>query len=416
MKLLFFLTFLLFYAPSVFSQNAEISVERGAFVKNFIDLFDSSSELPLEIRRTYDSTSKHTGLFGRGTCSLWEDRLTQIHKDQINFYPCGFGQNVQFQRSGQIFKSEIGFLKQTDAGFLLIDPQGLKREFSSDGKLTAWYYDSAQRGEIKWLKDGSIHIQSAAVVWKASVNSEGLIESVIGPRGQSQYKYKNKMLISMKNQWGTSQQYKYDQQQRVVGIQYSDKTSETIVYNNANQVSKYVGRNGCIESYDRKSNFHQDQMILTVEKKCSGQSVNKKTWTLAVVKGVVQKQTVSESLQKKKDSYGRVSSVDTRDYKLLLEYDKKAILPSVLVKMNKRKGVLGRYKLLFDRQGRVVEIEVNGIAQKKYQYNQLNDVIAVIQQDARQPASSMSKDIRQSVKSEILWVEVAQLLKLAGFR
>lgn len=400
--------FFTFLVSVGFSQNSEISLERGAFVKNFLDLYDAGSILPLELRRTFDSTSKHVGFFGKGSCSFWEDRVVFVHKELIKFFPCGFGDAVVFNLRNNFFRSKMGFLKKKEDGFLLIEPQGLKREFDSRGRLSRWCYQGNACGEFEWKNDQLAQIKSGSVSWKIKQNSKGRITEVTGPNGKASYFYNQDLLVRAVNQWGTDQKFSYDKKQQLIEISYSDRSKEKISYNSVGQVSQFSRRDGCTEKYDRQSNLRGSEMIVKARLDCPGRPFKEDRWVLSKQREKLNSLTAQQGILKQKDALGRVSSINLRDNKINLVYEGKRILPQKIQRLGKDGLKLSEYNIKYSKNGSILSIERLEPVKEKFTYSPEGKSLF---KEKRQPAQSHNG----VSDGDLAWIDVAQILEMAGF-
>lgn len=125
--------------------------------------------------------------------------------------------------------------------------------FDIDGKLLKGYdkYNHL-KFQIIYSKTGLIQqiigADNAPLVF--TFNNDGFVTSIKGSKGTSIYTYAGKNLISSNDVEKNYYRHRYDSSYNMVGIDYTDSTSLTIVYNdNTFFVEKIIDRDGSISTY-----------------------------------------------------------------------------------------------------------------------------------------------------------------------
>lgn len=82
-------------------------------------------------------------------------------------------------------------------------------------------------------------------------NRNGQLEKISNGRGlNAYYRFKGDDLVSMKNMWGKTYEYQYDNFHNMIGVDFPDNTKLTMRYDNARDwIRTYTNRKGCTESY-----------------------------------------------------------------------------------------------------------------------------------------------------------------------
>lgn len=108
------------------------------------------------------------------------------------------------------------------------------------------------------------------------------VKQISGPSGlKAEYKYKGELLTEIKNSWGNTFKYEYDELYNIVKILYPDKTFVALTYNKEKDwVTSFRDRKGCVENYtyidgekDPLNNYKSE-----VIKKCENKVTNKSTF------------------------------------------------------------------------------------------------------------------------------------------
>lgn len=163
-------------------------------------------------------------------------------------------------------------------------PGGTYQKFDKDGKLIQMSdrsgnfirltYQGPRLTRITDNKGSSLNLQYAP-------NSKH-VQRVTGPAGlKAEYKYKGELLVSVKNGWGNTFTYEYDDLYNLTKVSYPDKSFVALTYNKEKDwVTSFRDRKGCVEKYvyvdgssDPLNNYRSD-----VTKTCGGKITNKSTF------------------------------------------------------------------------------------------------------------------------------------------
>ncbi len=163
-------------------------------------------------------------------------------------------------------------------------PAGTYQKFDKDGRLiqmsdrTGNFVKLAyQSGKLVRMTDN----KGASLNFRYVPNSK-YVKTVIGPSGlKADFTYKGELLTEVKNAWGNTFKYEYDDLYNLTKVAYPDKTFVALTYNKEKDwVTSFRDRKGCVEAYvyadgasDPLNNYKSD-----VTKKCDGKITNKSTF------------------------------------------------------------------------------------------------------------------------------------------
>lgn len=306
-----------------------------------IDIPSAANQFKLKVDRTYNSRSLYDGIFGFGWCSDFETRLEITPEGNIRLIECGSGAETvympqEFNRKD--IDRTIGLLmpkiKQTqslDEKSLkalqeeLVSNQRLRSKYATDFKIRVepkegmQYYANGREVEkfvyakgiytrtlvsgtqMRFNNQGNLtHIYDASGNYlkfdyekdlvKEVIDNNGRklsfkyynnkkVKSITGPNGTTaEYKFENLDDLSwVKNQWGNTYQFDYDDRHNLTKVQYPDKTTVQLVYNQEKDwVSKFIDRDKCSEEYNYELSKTDPKMHYwsTVKKVCRKEVVN----------------------------------------------------------------------------------------------------------------------------------------------
>lgn len=160
---------------------------------------------------------------------------------------------------------------------------GTSQKFDIEGRLTAMYDKNGN-----WLK-----LNYNAGVLREVIDNTGKklsfthypnkrVKSIVGPnKARADYKFKVEDLAEVKNMWGNTYRYQYDETHNLTRIEFPDGTFKALTYNQKNDwVMSFTDRavNGvaCTESYKYEMDKEnpRDHFWSTAVKKCGKEIKN----------------------------------------------------------------------------------------------------------------------------------------------
>jgi Domain of unknown function (DUF6531) len=264
--------------------SAAVNMWSGGFQKTWTDL-EFSGRSSLSLKRNYNSRSMTTGLFGFGWClEDLEARLKPLTDDNwrlvtclgpVDFVKQGNGEWVHELSGSMLLKTPMGLERKTEDGGSQIFSMsgGLERIRRPNGEILAVTRDSQGRPEriasslgpqIKIVYDPQ---NSRVVRVEASENVTGKISKLA-------YRYKEGNLTEAADEAASLFLYSYDAFHNLTRTDYSDKTFETLNYDDAqDHVSRIRTRDNCVETYQFQTP-EKEHLVSTAEKSCAGQKIS----------------------------------------------------------------------------------------------------------------------------------------------
>ena len=253
MKLLFILMFITLLFP-IFA-SAIMDTRNGNFSDTWVDLIVPNSGYDTQIKRTYNSRTLFTGIFGFGWCSELESMVEVTADENIRLTECGGGLELLFkpkdftyQKTQKLISKIIEEVKKKN--------KALKANYYTElrSKLE---YDSALRAEFA-RQLGIKGTLSKTKVFYADgrkdeqITIEGKFYARALPNGtREKYDVKSGMLKLV-----------YDQNGNYINIKHKGKKIDSLVDNRGNKlqfkygaggkVSSIVGPNGLSVTYKHK--------------------------------------------------------------------------------------------------------------------------------------------------------------------
>lgn len=323
------------------STQALVDMKNANFIDYWVDMVVPGKKSELSLTRTYSSRSLYTGLFGFGWCSEVESRLEFTKEGNLRLHECHkkardyepSSQNVKFLKVH--VKKLISLLKKKPKLFRKYNVKNLNDSLMKDASLRT---KLATLAGYKWpptpgliylhnnLYNDRIVFDGSSFVWnrkkrhKGTFNQSGLltqlvtnekqhiylvhgkskIKSVSNKEGKkisffydnngrlSQVRGENRLtavytfstsdLIRVKNAWGNQYTYHYDSLHNLTHIEYPDKKSRKISYNEKRDwVVAYEDRETCKEVFKFILSKHDPQNNYTSSSKktCGRKLVSK---------------------------------------------------------------------------------------------------------------------------------------------
>lgn len=322
-----------------FSAQAVVDLKNANYSDSWTDIIAPGTGFDLRIQRTYNSRTLFNGMFGFGWCSDFETTIDITPDNTIKLTECGGGLEIVYSKSAskssvddsvnEILKayktqrkasnSELKALKKkivadaslrnslakklkvsgkTDKGVtykangkefenIVYDGKsytrtladGTKQVFDKDGYLVGLY--DKNRNYLKINRKGET-IKNVVDNNGRQLNfkfKKGRLHQIVGPNNtKATYKFKGEDLALVKNMYGNTYTYEYDDLHNLTKMNYPDKTSKIITYNQKRDwVTSFTNRKKCKETYDYKLNSKDPYSNYSSEvvKVCKGKVVNK---------------------------------------------------------------------------------------------------------------------------------------------
>jgi YD repeat-containing protein len=158
---------------------------------------------------------------------------------------------------------------------------GTKERYSTNGTLDAKYDRNGNYLKFDYQK-GLLTAVTDNKGRKLTIKTSPLtkkIEQIVGPNGlKVTYKHKGEDLESVKNSWGNTYTYDYDDLHNVTKIVFPDKTTRELKYNkDKDWVIGFKNRKNCNETYNYQTDPKDpiNHYWSTVLKKCGKKVTNK---------------------------------------------------------------------------------------------------------------------------------------------
>lgn len=277
------------------SSFAVVDMKNSNFSDSWTDIKLPSSGYDLRIKRTYNSRSLFSGIFGFGWCSDYETKLEVTAESGIRVTECGGGMQISYTAKNhnpkavkQTIKKIIAGIRKTNKSISSSELKKLEKELAYDqnlrialekrldlnGKVKAGttYRAIGRESETVVLK-GNEYVRNLANGTFQKFNSKGLLthmydrnrnyirisykgdrilkvsdnngrqlifsynsqkklKSISGPNNiKVEYKFKGEDLTYAKNQWKDVFTYQYDDLHNLTKFTLPDNTYKAITYN-----------------------------------------------------------------------------------------------------------------------------------------------------------------------------------------
>lgn len=213
----------------------------ASFKTEFIDLQIDG----LTLSRSYDSRSTYSGLFGFGWCSTLDTELIQTNRG-FNIRECGTRKPAtadlkpKLENNSYVVKQNDGVLLRfaLDNGRLT----GLQSPGHTEVQILRARRNLPRRdatGEGDKRNQVLLELDDSGRVIRIEAATRA--DFLYGPEGN---------LLSTKNAWSNTYNYKYDRLHNLTEVAYPDNTKETLTYDtDFDRVTSFQGRNSCKEIY-----------------------------------------------------------------------------------------------------------------------------------------------------------------------
>lgn len=298
-----------------------VDMKNSNYAESMIDLTSSGTGYALKVQRYYNSRSVFNGIFGFGWCSDFETTIEKMPEGRLKLSECGAGQEVIYspnqysnadldgaidqiiayykkstrgatgeavdtlktqlreypdlrarwakeagiqsdgEKKGTVYSAdniEVEKIVFDGKEFIRNLPDGTSQRFDGNGRLITLY---DKNGNYLKLVYGGDHLKEVVDTKGKKLTfkfSGRRVVDVSGPSGlQAKYKYKGEDLVQVTNAWGNTYGFEYSETHNLNKIQYPDKTSKIITYNEKNDwVTSFKDRvtnkkrPACVESYN----------------------------------------------------------------------------------------------------------------------------------------------------------------------
>lgn len=324
-----------------FSSLALVDMRNGNFANTWVDLEVPGVGYDLRVVRTYNSKSLHDGIFGFGWCSDFESKVEVTAEGNLKYSECGSGQEVfytpreftskEIEGTVQKIVAAVKKAKKVSDQELRVFIEDLRRDadlrtkfaqaykisnsvregtsyfangreieniilakgvytrtlsdgsfmrFSVDGRLTHMYDKNGNFVRINYEKSRVRDVEdNNGRKLSFRFTPGGKVLKITGPNNLSvDYKYSGlDDLASVRNSWGNTYSYDYDDAHNMVKAIYPDKTFIALSYDKKNDwVMSFSDREKCLENYKYESNPKNPLMHYwsTVRKTCGKEVTN----------------------------------------------------------------------------------------------------------------------------------------------
>jgi hypothetical protein len=142
---------------------------------------------------------------------------------------------------------------------------------------------------------------------------------------------------------------------------------------------------------------------------CPGKPFKEDMWVLSKKGEKLNSLTAQQGILKERDALGRVNSISLRDNKINLVYEGSRVLPKKILRLGKDGLKLSEYNINYSKSGSILSIERLAPVKEKFTYSPEGKSLF---KEKRQPAQ-----INNGVpEGDLVWIDVAQILEMAGFQ
>lgn len=318
-----------------------VDMKNANFSNTWVDLEVPGSGYELKVSRTYNSRSLFNGMFGFGWCSEFETVLNVTAEGNLKITECGAGQEIiytprefgkkEIEKTVSQIMTRVKAAKKSDEKYyktlteqLMTDSDlrsryavdfkiavpvkegtqffangrevenivfakgvytrnladGSSMRFSPQGRMSYMYDKNGNYLKFDFDKDSLKEIvdnNGRKLNFKYYTNKK--VKSITGPSGITiEYKFANMEDLSwVKNAWGNSYTFEYDDLHNLTKVIWPDKTFITLTYDKKNDwVTGYSDRDSCTEAYkyEFSDTEPKNHYWSTVKKTCGKEVTN----------------------------------------------------------------------------------------------------------------------------------------------
>ncbi len=263
----------------LFSQAmAVVDLKTGNFSDSWVDGQAGQDFRAFQIRRVYNSKSTWDGVFGLGWCGSIELKL-KIEGKKLSVTSCD-NRNMEFISGKSGFtNSKFGTITKSGSEFKWEAGDGFVYKFNATGDFEALkaadaviIFSRGSSGLVEKIMNQTTG-ENLSLVYGADRRH---VEKIIGGKVPIEYEYQNALLKKVRNGWGNSYTYNYDDNNNLNQISYPDKTSDEIEYEKAfGKVISFKPRTGCAQkiSYEKLNNSHTAKVTRDCQGRVSEEKV-----------------------------------------------------------------------------------------------------------------------------------------------
>lgn len=269
---------------------ALVDMKNANYSQTWVDIEVPGSGYDLQVVRTYNSRSLFDGMFGFGWCSNFETNLEIANPTTLKIVECGSGQQTAFNATkgkagaeGATFVSAnnradiITFTKNQYSRQL---PDGSSMRFASSGDLVLIYDRNAnyiRMERAQGLLRGVVDNNGRRLTFNYFPNKK--VRNITGPNSLSaNYVYAGLVdLASVRNGWGKTYKYEYDDLHNLTRAVYPDGTDIVLTYDQERDwVTSFKDRDKCSEkyTYELSKSDPKNHYWANVVKTCGERIVN----------------------------------------------------------------------------------------------------------------------------------------------
>jgi YD repeat-containing protein len=411
------LTYLIFFCCLVSPPGlAIVDMKNANFSTSWTDIIVPGSISELKVERTYNSRSLFKGIFGFGWCSDFETKLVTSPDGTIKVFECGAGLETTYtgkDHEHQNFENNINkivnrlkittnhsedYLNNLKSDLKLDNRRiirmmldlGIAGDFSKGESyfngtnfvvvMEDYYEENLGGGAIRrfnkagqlifdkktWGSQLSFYYKSELLKLIQdhtgrrlvfNYNNNKTLNSIVSlPGGYSTlYEIQEDELIGVKNGWGNTYSYEYDNLFNLTKATWPDKSYIQLTYNqDKDWVTSYRDRQGCIENYDYQSSKDDptNHYWSVATKTCNDKVVSKKSYEFLYKINRFGGIFLYKIITQEDDTSNEIVYHKVFDLPIYIRRDKREILfdyyPNGLLKT--KAGKLLKYELEYDPQ------------------------------------------------------------------
>lgn len=341
-------TLCLVFACADVRAQTRIIADTGQVLVTAVDALLPGPLAPLELSRTYRSFRAHHGLFGRGWCSPFEDRIDPKDLDhELLLHICGDEEPVPFAAGENGWTAADGrLIQRSGVGFVLRMSPFSTKEFNRTGQLSAITTLLGPR-LVMGYREGRLVSVSAGDRrrFELTTDEDGLVRKVqIGAKVLS-YSHQAGRLVAVRNFWGNDYRYLSNPDGLLTKIEFPDKTTELFSYDSRGRLTSHTNRFSCEEKL-----LHPGK---------AGKGLVKMTKTCG--QKVVATQEFSTQSEARRMA-GETHEIWKGSRRIRIKYDSRTRLPREIELLTNLRPLLREtYRYHYLPNGLVAKIERNGL-------------------------------------------------------
>ena len=264
--------------------EAAVNMWSGGYQKTWTDL-EFSGHGTLALKRSYNSRSMATGLFGFGWClEDLEVKLQPLADDGWRLLTCNGPQDFVRQGPGEwVHEASGSILMRKGISLERKTEDGGAQTFTPEGSLQAvrrpsgesWLLNRDALGRLEHIR--SSLGPSIKLVYDPQTLRVVRVEagSPVGPfQTKRNYRYRNGNLTEAADEAASLFLYSYDVFHNLTRTDYPDSTFEALSYDDTrDRIHRIRTRDACVETYQFQTP-EKDHLVSSAEKSCSGAKIS----------------------------------------------------------------------------------------------------------------------------------------------